>query len=211
MFPFKLTPRSLACGLPCALLVASCSGGASGPAAPFAPTTLSVNQPAATTGTTISGTVKLSGSSSSGASLRAALGPPALLVRVVGTALEAAADPSGRFTLEGVPPGDVQLHFGGSGINATLTLPSVQAEQTVIIVVVLTGNGATLESDSRNGSVDDDDSADDDAADDDSVDDDDSADDDDAADDDSRDDDDSTDDDAADDDSKDDDSKDGGK
>lgn len=203
MFSFKLTPLLLACGLPCALLVASCGGGASGPAAPFAPTALGANQPAAA-GATISGTARLSGSSSSGASLnsgaslKTALGPAALVVRVVGTTLQVVVDSSGQFTLEGVPSGNVQLHFEGAGINATLTLPAVQEGQTLIIVVVLAGNNAELESDSRNGSVDDDsadDDADDDSADDDSADDD-------AADDDSADDD-------ADDDSKDDDSKDG--
>ena len=198
MSPFKLTrTRILACGLPCALFLASCSGGTSGSAAPFSPTTLGVNQPGSTTGATISGTAKVSGSSPSGNSLRTAIGSSGLMVTVEGTQIAGTVDASGHFTLEGVPSGDVQLHFEGPGINATLTLRSVEPEETVTIVVVLSGNDAKVESDSRDGSADDD-SAEDQSTDDDSADDD-SA-DDDSADDDSADDD-STDDDSADDDS----------
>lgn len=195
MSPFK--HLFLACGLLCALVVMGCSGDSSGPTSPFTPTTLGDTRPGSTTGATISGTARLSGSGSSGASLMTALRSSVLIVRVEGTGIAASVDASGRFTLEGVPPGDVRLHFEGSGINATLTLRSVQGEQTLTIVVVLKGNSAALESDSRTGAVDDDDSADDDSADDDSADDD-------STDDDSEDDDSADDD--ADDDSKDEDS-----
>jgi hypothetical protein len=155
---------------------AGCTGDASVPGAAFAPTAIGAN-PSPSAGATITGTAKVPGSGSFGLSLRTALVPSGLVVRVAGTSIQATADGSGRFTLEGVPPGDVELVFEGAGINASLVLSDVESDEEFTIVVVLNGNSAELEDDSRDDDsadedpADDDDSVDDDSVDDDSADD----------------------------------------
>jgi hypothetical protein len=74
-----------------------------------------------------------------------------LNVAVVGTALNTAVDATGRFTLTGVPAGDVQLHFTGGGVDAVVPVGSVQPAQTITIVVTLTGAGGQVESEVRDG------------------------------------------------------------
>jgi len=71
-------------------------------------------------------------------------------VTVVGTPISSGVDAAGRFTLTNVPPGGVQLHISGGGIDATVSLTPVQAAQTVEVVVTVSGNTANVESEVRN-------------------------------------------------------------
>ena len=209
-----LKQLSLAAGLICGLVAVGCGDGGSALVPPFVPTPFDDVQSGVSGGATITGTVSLPGGVQSGVAVMTVGGPAGLTVSVVGTSLGAVADAAGRFLLESVPPGDVQLRFQGSGVDATLMLPDVQVGQTVTIVVFVAGDSASIDSDTRTDAVDDDskddDAVDDDSKDDDSVDDsvDDDSRDDDSVDDDSKDDD-SVDDDSKDDDSVDDDSDDG--
>ena len=118
------------------------SGGAGVPAAPGAP--------APGPGATITGSVQGSAASS----LLSASGAAALTgvtVTVVGTSVTSGVDAAGRFTLMNVPPGDVKLQLTGGGANAALTLGSVQASQTIDVVVIVSGSSASLDSEIRSG------------------------------------------------------------
>lgn len=127
------------------LTVAAC-GGSSSPTSPSAP-----GSPATPTASTalITGTV-LGGTSSlvSAGSGHAISG---LTVTVVGTSLAAAPDATGRFSIGGVPPGDVQLRFTGGGVDSTIPVTQVQASQSITLTVVVTGTTAAIETESRSG------------------------------------------------------------
>jgi hypothetical protein len=66
----------------------------------------------------------------------------------VGTTLSSAVDARGAFYLVGVPAGTAQLKFSGTGANATVTV-SVDANQTISVIVTVSGTSATIVSDSR--------------------------------------------------------------
>lgn len=72
-----------------------------------------------------------------------------LTVTIVGTNISTAVDGNGQFALTGVPPGDVQLKFSGSGTDATITLTGVSANDRITITVSLNGRGAQVESEER--------------------------------------------------------------
>ena len=72
-------------------------------------------------------------------------------VRVLGTSISSTVDAGGRFTLMNVPAGTVQLQLTGGGANASVTLSSVQASQTVDVVLAVAGTTASLESEVRSG------------------------------------------------------------
>jgi hypothetical protein len=84
-------------------------------------------------------------------------------VSVVGTNISTTTDSSGRFQLSGVPAGDVQLKFTGSGLDATVTLKAVQAGERIDIRVRLTDTSVRIEAERRDrrGRDDDDDDDDD--------------------------------------------------
>lgn len=90
----------------------------------------------------ISGTVN--GTSSISTQLAATTG--GLTITVVGTNLIAATDAAGRFTLQGVPSGDVQLRFTAPGVDATITISGVQDGEHIQIVVRVSGSSAVIES-----------------------------------------------------------------
>ena len=116
-------------------LTAACGGSSHAtPTSPSSP--LATDGGAAATGATISGTVQGAGPSSltSATTSHALTG---LSVAVVGTPLSTVVDAAGRFTITGVPAGDVQLRFTGSGIDAVVPVGTVQPAQTVSIVVTL--------------------------------------------------------------------------
>lgn len=121
------------------LSLATACGGSSSPTAP---------------GETASGAV-ISGSVSSGASsalTSAGTGQsiPGLVVTVAGTSISSGLDAAGRFNLKGVPSGDVQLQFSGP-ISGSLQINGVQSSETITLVIGVTSNTITLESQSRSG------------------------------------------------------------
>ena len=56
-----------------------------------------------------------------------------LTVTIVGTKISTDIDVNGQFTLTGVPPGNVQLRFTGSGVDATIVLSGIAAGDRVTI------------------------------------------------------------------------------
>ena len=111
----------------------------------------------------VSPTTDLGGTTGSGGitvvgSIRAAIAAPAvtsasdpMTVTVVGTSISATVGQTGQFTLQGVPPGDVQLKFSGAGANAIVTLSQLQNGQTVTITVTVSGTNAAVEHEERSG------------------------------------------------------------
>ena len=75
-----------------------------------------------------------------GSTTRVPLPPRQLTVGVSGTALSTGVEPSGSFTLGGVPPGDVQLTFSSDGATSTVSVANI-ADQEVIDLQVIIANG----------------------------------------------------------------------
>lgn len=111
-----------------ALVSAAACGGAS--STPTAPT--------GSAGATISGTVSRSTGSAA-----------ALTVGVAGTTLTAPVESSGRFQLERVPRGDVQLKFTDATIDASARLANVGQDEFIEVQVQVTGSTATIVSETR--------------------------------------------------------------
>jgi hypothetical protein len=93
----------------------------------------------------------------SGAALTSPLGfasatvPPApMAVQVVGTPISSPVGTGGGFTLDGVPPGPVQLRFFGSGVDASVAISPVNPGDAISVLVAVVGATATIESESRN-------------------------------------------------------------
>jgi hypothetical protein len=80
-------------------------------------------------------------------------------VTVVGTSISTTIDGAGRFQLNGVPAGDVQLKFTGAGLDATVTLKAVHAGDRIDLRVRLTDSSVRIEAERRDrrGRDDDDD------------------------------------------------------
>jgi hypothetical protein len=72
-----------------------------------------------------------------------------ITVTVVGTNISTTIDSSGRFTLNGVPAGDVQLKFAGTGLDATLTVRGVKAGDRIEITARLTDSSIRIEAERR--------------------------------------------------------------
>ncbi len=98
--------------------------------------------PPITNGAAISGTVV--GTSTANAYRVASVG---LTVSVMGSSVSAAVDSKGEFTLQGVPPGTVQLRFTGPGVDATVTISGVAEHDSIHITVRVSGNSAEIEDD----------------------------------------------------------------
>ena len=140
--------RSLALIIALAAISAACGGHSSAPTAP----TPAAGGSATTAGmATISGAVQ-TGAAATPAAFRFGGGAAitGVTVTIVGTTISATADASGRFTLNNVPPGDLQLQFSG-GASGTLPLTAVQASQTIDVVVVVNGSSVSLDSEVRSG------------------------------------------------------------
>ncbi len=73
-----------------------------------------------------------------------------LVVTVAGTAIKSSVDAAGRFRLDGVPNGDLQLQFTGP-VTATIPVPQVQPAETITLVLSLSTTTVTLESQLRSG------------------------------------------------------------
>lgn len=125
--------------------------GSSAPS-PTGPTQLSGSSNTITgNGATINGSMTgaaLSALSLSGGNF-ASLTGPGIMVTVVGTSITAPVNPNGTFTLTNVPPGDIQLHFTGTGTDALLTVTGVNGGDELRIAVEVSGSTATLKSVSR--------------------------------------------------------------
>jgi Domain of unknown function (DUF5666) len=128
-----------------AVLAAACGGHSTSPTSPSASSSESSATAATISGTLQSGAANALLAASSGASLAG------MTVTVVGTSISSAVDAAGRFSLRNVPPGGVQLRISGGGTDVTVSLPPVEASQTIEIVVIVSGSGATVDSDLRNG------------------------------------------------------------
>jgi hypothetical protein len=90
--------------------------------------------PTATSGATIRGSVEGSG---------------ALTVQVVGTSISSPVNASRQFLLSSVPPGDRQLRFSGSGIDAQLAVSDIQVNETIELAVIVSGSSARLAAESQ--------------------------------------------------------------
>lgn len=69
-------------------------------------------------------------------------------VTVAGTNITTTLNDSGKFVLEGVPMGNVQLRFTGEGVDARIDIGGVKPEH-IQIVVTLNGSKATIDSINR--------------------------------------------------------------
>lgn len=72
-----------------------------------------------------------------------------LVVTVVGTTISSGVDATDRFTLSGVPPGDIELRFTGAGVDSTVRLSQVLATQTVSLIVNVAGSAVLIDSETR--------------------------------------------------------------
>ncbi len=69
----------------------------------------------------------------------------------MGSAASSPVDDSGRFALQNVPAGHVDLHFTGPGVDAHLLLDGVADHATITIAVRVSGSTAQLDNDDRQG------------------------------------------------------------
>jgi len=102
-------------------------------------------------GATIAGTVQSTASAAAGQV--GASSVKGLRVSVTGTSSETVTDGAGRFTLQGVPSGRVELHFEGSGVDARLTLDGLRSGEMLTVTVRVSGSSASLVDDDQ-GEVD---------------------------------------------------------
>lgn len=131
-------PRLFPVILATTLIVTGCGSGSKSPTAPS--TSGGGNM------ATISGSVR-TGSPLLAATTGGAIS--GLIVTVAGTNITSGVDAANRFTLTGVPPGDVELSFTGAGVNSSVRLTQVLAAQTVSLVVSVAGTAVSLDSEMR--------------------------------------------------------------
>lgn len=96
------------------------------------------------TGATIVGTV--SGAASTSAAHLRTLGMTGVTVTVVGTSVSAAVDFNGSFTVTNVPSIQVVLNLSGPGINASVPIGLLGADDHVQVAITISGTTATLDS-----------------------------------------------------------------
>ena len=118
---------------------AACGGDAQ--QAPAGPSTAVVASPGASS---VTQGAKIQGNVSAGVPLAA------MAAQVVGTPVSAPVGAGGSFSLEGVPEGDVQLRFVGSGVDASVALNPVRRGDVVSLLVGVAGATAMVQSESRN-------------------------------------------------------------
>ncbi len=128
------------------MLCAAACGGARSPVAPESTATPPSGAGAAPGGATIAGSVRSGGSPLTSAGSGAAM--TGLVVTIAGTSISSGLDAAGRFSLAGVPPGDVQLQFSGP-VSATLPVNEVQPSETITMVVSVTPSSVVVESQLR--------------------------------------------------------------
>ncbi|HSP91060.1 MAG TPA: DUF5666 domain-containing protein, partial [Vicinamibacterales bacterium] len=118
---------------------AACAGDA--PQTPAGPSAAVVASPGVSS---VTQSAKILGNVSAGVPLAA------MAARVVGTPISAPVGAGGGFSLEGVPEGDVQLRFVGSGVDASVALTPVRPGDVVSLLVGVAGATAMVQSESRN-------------------------------------------------------------
>ena len=133
-----------------AIIVAGCGGD--GGRSPL--------RPSGATGAVIAGTVKPASTSASTASagsagtIRPAASPfEGLTVTVVGSNQSTVVGADGTFQISGVSGGTVQLQFTGNGINATITINNVSADQFIEIQIQVIGSSVQIVDELRTGKV----------------------------------------------------------
>jgi hypothetical protein len=124
------------------LFVLSLTGcGKSMPTSPIAPATAITQSSAAAA--RISGSV--TGAPSGLASSTTAGAPAGLMVTVTGTSVTSGVDATGRFSLISVPPGSVELHFTGPGVDAKVPVGTVASGDSIEVHVTVTSTTAEVE------------------------------------------------------------------
>ena len=128
-----------------AVVVVACSRS-SNPAAPVDPTS-SLTGPSSppTSGATIVGTVL--GGLASARSADSTGG--SMTVTVVGTNITVTVGVGGKFTIRGVPSGDITLKFHGVGGDANVQVTQVTEGETITITITIQGTTATTETETR--------------------------------------------------------------
>jgi hypothetical protein len=119
--------------------------GAAGCSNSGSPTTASGFPFGSSSGATILGSV--AGMGGGDRSVTAA--PGTLGVKVVGTDLAAIVSSSGRFQINGVPPGDVLLQFTDQNVNAAALIAGVSEGEEVEVEIDITGTTAAILSETR--------------------------------------------------------------
>ena len=125
-------------GLLVAALGSACGGTSS---SPTSPSTASGAPTATITGTLRGGSPLLAASTGTAMS--------GVVVTVVGTNISASVDAADRFTLTGVPPGDVTLKFSGAGVDSSVPLAQLRPAETVSLVVSVAGASVSVDSEIR--------------------------------------------------------------
>ena len=149
------------------LLTTACGQSASSPTSPSG---IGRGGASGTAGATITGSVNGFQPSLASLTEAVAMATKPVTVTVVGTGISSTIDGSGRFRLNDVPTGDVQLKFVGTGLDATLTVKGVEAGDSIDIRVRFTDSSVRIETERREnrgggrgrGDADDDDDDDDD-------------------------------------------------
>jgi hypothetical protein len=108
----------------------------------------SPSAPSGAGGATITGTVVRGGTGTASAG-----GTPTTNVSVAGTPIASPVDTFGDFRLDGVPTGDIQLVFSGSGSGPgsapSVSLSNVMDRETIDLRVAIAGGRATVQSEVR--------------------------------------------------------------
>jgi uncharacterized repeat protein (TIGR01451 family) len=134
-----------------AIIAAGCGGDGGG----------SPLRPSGSSGAVIAGTVTPASASASTArstgsarTIRPADSPFAgITVRVVGANLSTTVGADGQFQISDVPGGTVRLQFTGDGVNATITISNVKADQFIEIQIQVSGSSAEIVDEARTGKV----------------------------------------------------------
>jgi hypothetical protein len=135
-----------------AAVAAACNGSVSGPSGGGAQISGRVTNVAAV-GSSVSSLTALT----TGTPSVASNGSSTLKVTITGTNIESEIDGSGRFELNGVPPGAVEIVFSGDGVSATMRITGIEEGDRIEIEVRLEGNRVMVDSERRDHDDDEDD------------------------------------------------------
>jgi Domain of unknown function (DUF5666) len=139
--------RAIYVVLAAAFAASTACGGDNKASGPTQPSGITTAAPAsAIAGASIAGTVV--GVTGATAAPFRTLGT-GMTVSVTGSNLSSAVDDNGRFQLQGVPAGHVELHFAGRGADARLVLDNVAEHEAIQIVVRVNGAVAEVEDNHR--------------------------------------------------------------